>query len=63
MPIPGPADAALREIDDLHNVVLVRLRTFHYSDRRDPRSIREALQEYNDKVADFVNGEHHQATR
>jgi hypothetical protein len=59
MPIPGPADAALAEIDDLHSVVLVRLRTFHFSGgTRDPKSIRDALQEYNDRIADFVNGDH-----
>jgi hypothetical protein len=57
MPIPTAIDGTLREIDDMHAVILVRLRTFHHSDRRDPRSIREALQDYNDKIADFVNAE------
>jgi hypothetical protein len=59
MPIPGPVDAALAEIDDLHNSILVRLRVWQRAGpNRDPKSIREALQTYAyaDAVIDFVNG-------
>jgi hypothetical protein len=44
MPIPTDAERRLGEIDDLHSVVLVRLRTWHHAGPdRDPKSIREAL--------------------
>jgi hypothetical protein len=58
MGIPTAADHALAEIDDLHALVLVRLRTFHYSDARDPKNVIDALREYVDKVQDFVSADH-----
>jgi hypothetical protein len=58
MPIPTHIDAALGEIDDLHAVVMVRVRTWHHAGPgRDPKSIREALQAYVDAVTGFVNGD------
>jgi hypothetical protein len=56
MSIPTQIDAALGEIDDLHAVVMVRVRTWHHAGpNRDPKSIREALQVYADAVTAFVN--------
>jgi hypothetical protein len=58
MPIPTKADGDLAAIDDLHGVVLVRLRTWHRGGPdRDPRSIKEALRQYVDAVVDFTNGD------
>jgi hypothetical protein len=57
MPIPTAADHSLGEIDSLHNMVLVRLRTLHYSKTRDPRNAIDALREYRDKVMDFIDAE------
>jgi hypothetical protein len=57
MPIPTAADHALTEIDNLHAVVLVRCRTFHFSHQHDPKNVIDALREYCDRVEAFVNGE------
>jgi hypothetical protein len=58
MAIPTGIDGALGEIDDLHSVVLVRLRVWHHGGPdRDPRRITEALRSYVDAVTDFVNGD------
>ncbi|MCP3382861.1 hypothetical protein NLM31_21065 [Bradyrhizobium sp. CCGUVB4N] len=55
MGIPTIQDMRLAEVEHLHNVVLVRCRNFmHAGPRRDPASIREALQKYVDAVFDFV---------
>ena len=57
MPITASIDAALGEIDDLHSVVMVRLRVWHHGGPdRDPRRITEALRDYVDAVTQFVNG-------
>jgi hypothetical protein len=56
--IPTNADRSLSAIDDLHGVVLIRCRTFHFGGRLgDPQNIRQALQEYCDKVIEFVNAD------
>lgn len=58
MPIPTKADGDLAAIDDLHSVVLVKLRVWHRAGPdRDPRAIREALRAYCDSVVDFINGD------
>jgi hypothetical protein len=57
MPIPGPIDGVLSELEDLHGVILVRLRTWHHAGPdRDPKSIREALRSYVEAATSFVNG-------
>ena len=58
MPIPNSIEAALSEIDDLHSVVLVRLRTWHHAGPdRDAASITVALRAYVDAVRSLVNGD------
>jgi hypothetical protein len=48
--------SAIVEIDNLHSVILVRVRTYNFNGRAgDPASIREAMVAYVDKVTDFVN--------
>jgi hypothetical protein len=59
MPIPTAADHALTEIDNLHAVILVRLRSLHFSSGYDPKNVIDALREYCDRVEAFINGEHH----
>ena len=54
MPIPTRADHELAAIDDLHAVILTRLRTFRYSGS-DPASVWSALREYRDRIVAFVN--------
>jgi hypothetical protein len=57
MGIPTGIDGVLSEIDDLHSVVMVRLRVWHRGGPdRDPRRITEALRDYVDAVTLFVNG-------
>jgi hypothetical protein len=57
MAIPTGIDGTLSEIDDLHSVVMVRLRVWHHGGPdRDPRRITEALRDYVDAVTQFVNG-------
>ena len=57
MPIPASIDGTLSEIDDLHSVVMVRLRVWHHGGPdRDPRRITSALRDYVDAVTQFVNG-------
>jgi hypothetical protein len=56
MSIPTRQDHALAELENLHSVVMVRCRAFvHAGERRDPASIRTALQAYADAVVAFVN--------
>jgi hypothetical protein len=56
MAIPTSIDAALGEVDDLHSVVLVRVRTWHRAGPdRDAASITAALRAYVDAVTAFVN--------
>ncbi|MCK1480488.1 hypothetical protein IVB27_38590 [Bradyrhizobium sp. 197] len=57
MPIPTAIDRSIAEIDDLHNLVLVRLRTWQRAgpNHRDPASIRQALRDYADAVVAVVN--------
>lgn len=51
MPIPTQHDRAMAEIDDLHGVVVIRLRTMRYSGaRQGAAGVREALREYTDAV-------------
>jgi hypothetical protein len=58
MPIPTRQDQDLADIDDTHGVIMVRLRTWsHAGPRRDPASIRAALQQYVDQVAAFTNAD------
>jgi hypothetical protein len=58
MPIPGPVDAVLSELEDLHSVILVRLRTWHHAGSgRDPQAVRAALRQYIDVAMGFVNGD------
>jgi hypothetical protein len=57
MSIPGDIERRLGEIDDLHSLVLVRLRSWtHAGPDRHAKSISEALRAYVDAVTDFVNG-------
>jgi hypothetical protein len=57
--IPTQFDRAIAAIEDLHNCVVGRLRTYHWGGRdRDPASIRQALKDYADLVIETVNGEH-----
>ncbi|MGJ4939302.1 hypothetical protein ACQR1W_01910 [Bradyrhizobium sp. HKCCYLS1011] len=57
MPIPTLQDRQLAEIDDLANVVMIRLRNYlHGGPTRDPAPIRSALQVYADTVAAFIDG-------
>jgi hypothetical protein len=56
MPIPTKSDYEIAAIDDLHSVVLTRLRVWQRGGpHRDAKSVREALQEYADCVVSFVN--------
>jgi len=56
MAIPSSIDGTLSEIDDLHAVVMVRVRVWHHGGPdRDPRRITEALRAYVDAVTAFVN--------
>lgn len=56
MPIPQPIDRAVAEIEDLHALVVVRLRSWQRAGpNRDPASIRQALQNYADAVVALVN--------
>ena len=56
MPIPTSIDTVLGEIDDLHNVVLVRVRTWHRAGPdRDAANITAALRAYVAAVTAFVN--------
>jgi hypothetical protein len=56
MAIPTSIDVAVGEIDDLHNVVLVRVRTWlRAGPDRDAASITAALRAYVDAVTQFVN--------
>lgn len=60
MGMPTAADRALSAIDDLHHVILARLRGYHFSGRTtDPNAIREALQQYADAVVEFINNADH----
>jgi hypothetical protein len=57
MAIPGPVDGVLSELEDLHSVIIVRVRTWHHAgEDRDPQSIRAALKAYVDTTMRFVNG-------
>jgi hypothetical protein len=54
----GSGDLVAIEIENLHNVVLVRVRSWHHAGRDgDLASIREALQTYADVVVGFINGD------
>jgi hypothetical protein len=56
MSLPTKSDYDMSAIDDLHSVVMVRLRVWrHAGPDRDPRNITAALREYVDAVTDFVN--------
>ena len=57
MPIPTVTDHKLAVIDNHHSLVMTRLRTLSFAsdENRDPRGVREALQEYVDKVMTFVS--------
>ena len=56
MAIPTGIDAVLGEVDDLHAVVMVRLRVWHHGGPdRDAKRITEALRAYVDAVTAFVN--------
>jgi hypothetical protein len=58
MPIPTRRDEALAAIDEAHAVVVVRCRAFiHAGQRRDPATIKQALQAYCDAVVDLVNSQ------
>ena len=58
MAIPARIDAALGEIDDLHSIVLVRVRTWHHAGPdRDAATITAALRAYVAAVTKVVNGD------
>jgi hypothetical protein len=47
MPIPTQHDRAMAEVDDLHGVVMIRLRTLqHAGARRGVAGVRLALEDY-----------------
>ena len=54
MPIPGPLDAKLAEIDDLAAGVLLSLRMMRHSPI-DPEQVRLKLIEFADTVIDLAN--------
>jgi hypothetical protein len=56
MPIPGPADAALADIEDLSSSIRVKLTTIQFGDpaHRDIAGLRQLLQQYVDMVMAFA---------
>jgi len=55
MPIPSPADQALADLDNMHAVLMTRLRTWRTAPvDRDPANIWAALQEYSDAILRYV---------
>ena len=58
MPIPTRASARFAELENLANTVMGRLQVWYRAGaKRDPRSIQEALQDFNDAVRDFVDSD------
>jgi len=56
MAIPTKADGDLAAIDDLHSVIMVRLRNFrHAGANRSSSSVTSALRDYRDKIVEFIN--------
>jgi hypothetical protein len=56
MPIPGPLDGALNDIENIASCIRVKLTTIRYSDaaHRDIAGLRQLLQEYVDLVMAFA---------
>jgi hypothetical protein len=56
MPIPTATDRFLREIDDIHAGIMVRMQTFlHNQNERNQKNVVDFLREYVDKVQDFLS--------
>jgi hypothetical protein len=57
MAIPGPADAALSNIENTASSIRVKLTTIQYGDpaHRDVAGLRKLLQDYVDTVLKFAN--------
>lgn len=57
MPLPTEQDRVLDDLENLHEALMIKLRTYrHAGHRRDPDAIRRLLVNYADGVVDFVNG-------
>jgi hypothetical protein len=56
MPIPGPSDAAIADIENTASSIRVKLTTIQYGDpeRRDIAGLRQLLQDYVDMVMKFA---------
>jgi hypothetical protein len=56
MPIPGPADAVLADIENTASSIRVKLTTIRYGDpaHRDIAGLRQLLQDYVDFVMAFA---------
>jgi len=52
MPIPGPLDGKLNELDDVASSVMVQLRTMRHAAKGDRPKMRAALRE---RVQSFAN--------
>jgi hypothetical protein len=55
MPIPGPADAALADIENAASCIRVKLTTIRYCADRDLAGLRQLLQDYVDLVMAFAH--------
>ena len=55
MAIPTADDRKLSEIDNLHACVMTSLRVFINTLCRDPRRVRELVQDYADKIVEVLN--------
>ncbi len=56
MAMLSEGEKELAAIEDMAAVVLVKLRSFHFSQgRTDPQEIRRALQDYADRCIEFIN--------
>jgi hypothetical protein len=58
MPIPTRASYRFAELETLANAVIGRLQIWYRAGaKRDPRSVIEALHDFNDAVRDFVDSD------
>jgi hypothetical protein len=55
MALPTKADYDLSAIDDLHAVLMVKLRVWLRSPKRDARGVIEAMKAQDEAVLDFLN--------
>ena len=55
MAIPTQTDRDLAAIDSLHACVMTSLRVFIHTPGRDPRRVRELVQDYCDRIVELLD--------